>query len=135
MPKTWLEKFENGKEPVVEVLDKPFGGMKAGDKMLIASPKLVEEYLFGLRKKQTKSVSDMRTELARKFKADGTCPLTASIFLRIVSELNLERMAAREKPSKIAPFWRVIDEKSPIAKKLSCGPEKVMALRRAEGIV
>lgn len=134
MPKTWIQKFNNGREPEVEILEKPFGGMMPGDKMLIASPKVVEEYLFGLKKKQTRTVAEMREDLAKQFKANGTCPLTASIFLRIVAEVNLERMASGEKPSKIAPFWRVIDEKSPIAKKLSCGPEKIAELRKEEGI-
>lgn len=135
MPKTWIEKFNNGRVPVVEILDKPFGGMKQGDKMLIATPKVVEEYLFGLKKKQSRTVAEMRNDLAKQFKADGTCHLTASIFLRIVSEVNLERIAKGEKASKIAPFWRVVDEKSSIAKKLSCGHEQIKKLRNAEGIV
>jgi hypothetical protein len=64
----------------------------------------------------------------------GTCPLTASIFARIAAEAALEDMAGGKPAEKITPFWRLIDPKSPIAKKLSCGPQFLAKMRRTEGI-
>jgi hypothetical protein len=34
----------------------------------------------------------------------------------------------------VTPFWRVIDERSPIAKKLSCGVDMVREQRERERI-
>ncbi|MFM1807658.1 MAG: hypothetical protein RLZZ242_383, partial [Bacteroidota bacterium] len=58
------------------------------------------------------------------------CPMTTSIFLRIVAEYNLEKMARNE--SEVAPFWRAIDPKSDLAKKLSCGPAFISSKKEEE---
>lgn len=134
MPKTRVEKVNSGSGPVVEILDKPFGGMKANEKMLVATPKVVEENMFGLKKKQTRTVAELREALARKLNAHGTCPLAASMFLRIVSGVNLERMAKGDMASEIALVWRVVDEKALMAKKLSCGVDHNKKIRKDEGI-
>jgi hypothetical protein len=36
------------------------------------------------------------------------------------------------KPAQITPFWRVIEPKSALAKKLTCGPEFIEEMRAAE---
>jgi hypothetical protein len=60
--------------------------------------------------------------------------MTASIFARIAAEAALEEMEAGKPADKITPFWRLIDAKSPIAKKLSCGTAFVAKMRKQEGI-
>jgi hypothetical protein len=76
----------------------------------------------------------MRDDLAKEYGTQMTCALTAGIFLRIASEAALEAMAAGAVVTSVAPFWRVVERKSPLAKKLSCGPEEIARLRAAEGI-
>jgi hypothetical protein len=58
------------------------------------------------------------------------CPLTAGIFIRIISEVALEKMSAGD--MHVSPFWRVVDPKSPLARKISCGPETIIKLRASE---
>lgn len=135
MAKSWTEKHDNHAHPAhVEILDKPFAGLPVGASIVVATPKEVTAYLRRIPKGQTRSVEALRSHLARKYKADAACPLTTGIFLRIAAEAALEKMAAGAPVGSAAPFWRVVDPGSPLAKKLSCGPSFIMARRRAEGV-
>ena len=130
--KTWAEKLAAGKPPHVVVLEKPFAGVAAGQRLAIASPQAVQDFVRAVPVGQTRTVAQMREALATHLKADACCPTTSSIFLRIVAEAALEDIAAGRKPAKVTPFWRVVDHKSPLAKKLSCGPDFVLHMRDLE---
>jgi hypothetical protein len=132
MPKTWKEKYNNGRQPVVEVLDKNFADLKAGTTMLISTPEEVDAEVRTIPKGETRSVLQIRQALAKKHNAAGTCPLTTGIFLRIVCECALEDLAAGTPKQKITPFWRAVDPNSPLAKKLSCGPDMIRSLLAEE---
>jgi hypothetical protein len=132
MAKTWKQKLDGGKPAHVEVLTKPFGGAPEGAKMLIATPRMVDEYMRAVPRGETRSVSQMRTELAKAHDADIACPISTSIFARISAEAALEDVQIGKPLSEVTPFWRVIDEKSPIAKKLSCGVDLVRSQREQE---
>ncbi len=132
--KTWLEKFNVNLEPKVEITDKKFADIPEGSKMLIATPKLVDDYVRQIPKGQHTSLQQMRKDLAAEFNAEFTCPITSGIFLRIVSELAYEQYQNGTPIKKITPFWRMIDKKAPLAKKLSFGYDFVEEMRRKEGI-
>lgn len=102
MAKTWQQKFDNGRNPAVEILDKDWSDMKAGSRMLISSPGEVDAYVRAIPPGSTVTIKQFRDDLAKGHDADGACPLTTGIFLRIVSELNLDRLAAGEKD--VTPF-------------------------------
>ena len=127
MSKTWQEKFDTKKVEHIKQLDTNFADMKAGDLMLISTPQKIAEYINSIPKGENRDLSQMRIDLARQAKADITCPVTTGIFTRIIAERSLELMA--EGKEAIAPFWKVIDPKSSLAKKLSCGPELIESLR------
>lgn len=135
MAKSWAEKLNGAKPAHVSVLDKPFGGLAKGEKVFIATPIMVRDYMKKIRKGRTKTIVEMREEFARAAKADGTCAMTASIFARIAAEAALDDMASGAPPEKITPFWRLIDPRSPLAKKLSCGPAFIEKMRKAEASV
>lgn len=132
MKKTWAEKFEYPTKPTVQVVDKAMLGITPGQKMLISTPREIAEAVKQVKKGSTLTVAELRTQLAQAHQADVTCPLTTGIFLRIGSELALEQLAAGESITKVMPFWRVVDEKSPLAKKLTCGPQFIADQRAAE---
>jgi len=134
MPKTWKQKFESGKPPHVDIADKAMMGIEAGARMLIADPLTVREYVRRIPKGKAMTIPELRAEMAKAFEADTTCPLTTGIFLRIVSECALEDLAAGASLKDITPFWRVVDTKSGVAKKLSCGVERIRELRAMEGL-
>ena len=132
MPKTWHEKLNDGREPLVEVTDKAFAGIPAGVKMVIPTPKVVKELIEQIPSGKTLSVHDLRKEIARLFSADVTCPLTTGIFLRIVAEAAMDEHRAGKSWDEVTPFWRVLDAKSKAAAKLSCGPQFLTEMRQRE---
>lgn len=133
MPKTWHEKMQTRTEPEITPLDKPFAGFPAGAMLLISTPLEIQEVVAAVPKGKAITTLEIRQQLAKKHRADVTCPLTTGIFLRIVAEAALVDEASGKK--RITPFWRAIDPKSPLAKKLSCGPEYVKRRREEEGIL
>lgn len=132
--RTWQQKYDARTEPSVEVLQKPAAGMQAGQRMLIATPAIINEYLQAIPAGQAVSVATLRRDLAATHDADVTCPLTTGIFLRIVSERAVEQINAGASPSDVAPFWRVVEPTSPLARKLSVGGAWIQQRRQAEGI-
>jgi hypothetical protein len=76
----------------------------------------------------------MRKDLAAEHNAEYCCPITAGIFLRIVAEAAYEEYASGKPLKKITPFWRMIDSKTPAAKKLTFGTDFVREQRKKEGL-
>lgn len=134
MPKTWQEKFDSGKEPIVKTIDKRFADLPEGTKMFIASPKLVDEYINHIPFGKEVDLKTMRLDLAIEHQAENSCPVTTSIFLRIASEVAIEKLTKTNEINNITPFWRVINSKMPIAKKLSCGVDFIKEQRTKEGL-
>jgi hypothetical protein len=132
MTATWGEKYRAAKPARVTELEKPFAGIPAGAQLFIASPKVIDAYLRGIPPGRTKDVAAMREALAKKHKADATCPTSTAIFLRIVAESALERVAAGEAPEAVSPFWRVVEPGGALAQKLSCGPDFIARQRALE---
>jgi hypothetical protein len=129
MPKSWEQKYQGAKAPHVAVLEKPFAGLPAGARLFIASPLLIEERVRAIPRGTTQTVVALRAALAREHGAEATCPTSTAIFLRIVAERALERIAMDDPDP--APFWRVVEPDSPLAGKLGCG-RAFVAARRAE---
>jgi hypothetical protein len=133
MAKSWTEKLHTKNPPQVVKLDRPMMGLPVGTRLYIATPLIVREFISKIPEGQTMSVPEIRDELAKANGADVACPLTTGIFLRIVAEHALEEMNAGKPASEVAPFWRAIDPKSSLAKKLSGGPDLIQRLRKTEG--
>ena len=85
-------------------------------------------------KGKSRSMEQLRAALAKKYAADGACPLTTGIFTRIAAEFAYEQIAMGARPMEVAPFWRLIEPTAPLAKKVSCGAEFLARMRAAEGI-
>ena len=74
----------------------------------------------------------MRNDLAIEAGADFTCPMTSGIFLRIVCEYHYQKWQLNAEATDICPFWRMVDPKSDLAKKLSFGSEFITEIRQIE---
>lgn len=132
--KTWTEKMNTEAMPKVEKTDKDFADIPAGTRMLIATPAIVAEYIRHIPKGKTGTLQQMRKDLAAEYHADYTCPVTSGIFLRIAAEAAYEEYQQGKAISKITPFWRMIDMKSPAAKKLTFGTGFLLEQRKKEGL-
>jgi hypothetical protein len=133
--KTWTEKMQSDKTPVVKRIDAAFADMPANSRMLIATPQIIDEYIRQIPKGTMVPLQTMRKDLALEYHADFTCPLTTGIFLRIVAEAGFEKYQQTNSIKGMTPFWRVIDAHSPLSKKLQCGPDFILARQKAEKIM
>ncbi len=131
-PVDWEYKLNHSKPHQVKPLDKSFADMTTGEIMLIATPKIVDDYIRRIPKGKSIDVKSLRKDLAREYLAENTCPLTTGIFLRIAAEAAFQQYKNGVPISKITPVWRVIDEKSAILKKLTFDKQFILDQRKKE---
>ena|SRR5215213_6534253 len=133
--KTWVEKLNIDRKPIIEKVERDFAGIKKGQTMLIPTPKMVDTYIRQIPKGKQADAETIRKDLAAEHHAETTCPLTTGIFIRIVAEAAYEEFEKGQQLNKITPFWRVIKETSATAKKLTFGTELLKEQRLKEGII
>ncbi|WP_202903829.1 hypothetical protein [Neotamlana nanhaiensis] len=114
--KTWIEKRDAKKEYVVKTIDKKFADIPEGNRMLIATPQIIDDYVSNIPFGETCELITMRTDLAATYNADKTCPVTAGIFLRIVAEAAYEELEQNTPIEQITPFWRIVNPNSKLEK-------------------
>ena len=116
--KTWADKMK-AKPPHHVILDKDFAGIPKGAKLHISCPVEVAEELKSITPGSIMSIQAFRRRLADKNNCDATCPVSTSLFLRIVAEHTWEEFSRTGSTEDLAPFWRVVESSSPMAKKLN----------------
>jgi hypothetical protein len=131
---TWTDKLNASKPVVVKPAPLTFAGMRAGQMMLIPSPKVLDLFIRGLPSGKAVDLATMRSRLARQHNAEVCCPVTTGIFLRVVVEAANEARTKGAPVSGITPVWRVVDPKAAILKKVSFDPEWMMDQRKREGL-
>ena len=132
MKKTWQQKLDIDQQPQVKKSDKDFAGIRNGQLMLIPTPRMVDAYIRQIPRGKQVDPQTMRRDLAAENHAEVTCPLTTGIFIRIAAEAAWEQYQKGTPLKQLTPFWRVINEKSPTAKKLSFGTEFLKKMREGE---
>jgi len=130
--KSWTEKMEKPALPEVKTLEHAFADLKENSKMLIPTPRLIEQYLKDSEPGIAINIKQMRADLAAANHADGTCPLTTGIFLRILSEYTNERKMTGVPIKSLAPIWRVLHPKASIWQKLSFDKGWILDLHQKE---
>ena len=132
--RSWTEKLHDPRPHEVKPAPMDIAGMKKGEIMLIPSPSIVDAFIRKIPAGKSMDVKTFRQKLARKYKAEVTCPITTGFHLRTVAEAALEAHEQGAALSDITPFWRVLDADAPTTAKLSCGPAFVTRQRRREGL-
>ena len=116
------QKMQRKKSPKKVLLEFDFAGIKAGQMMFVGTPMIVDAYIRSIPSGQTRPIRALRNELARRNKCDAMCPVSTSIFIRMVSEAAIEEMSEGKPVSEVAPFWRVLTSDEKITKKLPIDP-------------
>lgn len=132
MAKTARQKLEQKKDKKVVILDHAFAGMEPGQKMFVATPQIVNQYICKIPYGETRNIVRLRNELARRHRCDAACPMSTSIFIRIAAQAALEELADGAKAEDITPFWRVLTSADKITKKLDVDPSWVDQQRALE---
>lgn len=131
----WTEQLNRDPEPVVKPMPAARIGLKKGDLVLLPSARLVDDFIRAIPKGKSISLLEMRSRMAKRHKADGTCPVYLGYRLRTVAEAALEARERGVPLKNITPIWRVLDEKALTLKKLSADRVAlVLAQRRKEGL-
>lgn len=132
--KSWHEKLNNPAPAQVKPVPNDMAGMKKGQQMLIPTPLMIDAFVRSLPSGQSLDLPGLRSALASQEGAEVTCPITTGIHLRTVAEAAYERHQRGTELADITPFWRVMDSKALVTKKLACGIGFVTAQREQEGL-
>jgi hypothetical protein len=128
----WTAKLHANPEPEVRPMPKDRIGLQKGDLCLLPSARLVDDFIRAIPKGKAVSLLDMRATLARKHKAEGTCPVYLGYHLRTVAEAACESRDRGVPVGKITPVWRVLDASAPTLTKLSARNAAWINERRAK---
>jgi hypothetical protein len=131
---TWTEKLNSPKRHEVKPAPINIAGMKAGQIMLVPTAKIVDDFIRTIPKGVSMDVKTLRAKLARKYKAEVTCPITTGYHLKTVAEAAFEAHQQGAKLREITPIWRVLDQSTPTTKRLSYDPAFIMDQRAREGL-
>ncbi len=88
--------------PKIIELDDESSVKWGGRTMVIAPPIDYDDLMKKIPEGKVITTNELRTSLARKYKADITCPLTAGIFV------NLVAWASYQRDTDITPYWRTL---------------------------
>lgn len=132
--KSWAEKVRTSKAHEVKPAPMDIAGMKAGQIMLVPSPQIIDEFIRTIPRGTSLGLQTFRRQLADKYGADVSCPITTGILLRMVAEAAYEAYAQGTEIDEITPVWRVLDSSSPTTNRLTCGPELITLQREREGM-
>ena len=132
--KSWTDRLNDPRPHEVKPAPIDIAGMKAGEIMLVPTARLVDTFIRTIHAGESLDVKTLRQKLARKYKAEVTCPITTGYHLRTVAEAAWEAHQGGAKLGEITPFWRVLDEATPTTSRLACGVDFVMRQRRKEKI-
>lgn len=123
--------MENPNLPKVIAIPPRMRARFGAGSMLIPSPREVDALIRTVRKGSVITVSKIREQLAAKYSADVTCPMTTGIFVRIASEAAEEEAASGK--DRITPYWRVVKDDGSLNPKFPGGAERQSERLRAEG--
>lgn len=119
MAKSAAEQLKADKAPKQVILETDFAGVKKGQRLFIATPQIVDEYINAIPCGETRTIQRMRREMARRRQCDASCPVSTSIFIRISAQAAIDALNDGKPTSEITPFWRLLTSSDTIAKKLT----------------
>ena len=131
----WTERLSANPEPVIRPMPVARIGLSKGDLVLLPSARIVDDFIRAIPKGKAVGILELRNRLARRYKADGTCPVYLGYHLRTVAEAACEARERGAPLRTITPVWRVLDVDTPTLKKLSAKNAALIAERRSrEGL-
>jgi hypothetical protein len=130
--KTWADKLTSTIPHEIKRMPQDIAGMKKGELALVPSVRIVDDFIRSIPQGTSMSVKELRQALARKYRAEVTCPIYTGYHLRTVAEAACEAYASGARATEITPVWRVLDETTPTIGKLSPENAAFIAKRRAQ---
>lgn len=133
--KTCIEKLKTSAPHEIKRMKIDIAGMKKGEMVLVPSVAMIDAFIKTIPHGTSVSIANMRKELARKYKAEVTCPIYTGYHLRTIAEAAFEAHERGVPLDKVTPVWRLLDDKAPTFKKLSPDKAQIIARQRTrEGL-
>ncbi|KQX39845.1 hypothetical protein ASD04_04115 [Devosia sp. Root436] len=104
-------------------------GVMVDQAMLLPSAEAVARQIEAVPLGETRSLAELRDNLARQYGAEATCPVTTQRMIKLVAARSV---ADHQAGRKALPFWRVVDPDRPNTARLPGGREFVVARRSEE---
>ncbi|WP_192356339.1 hypothetical protein [Mesorhizobium mediterraneum] len=133
MVKSWNDRLNTPGINGIKPTPRTVGDVVEGQPMLVPTARQVDDFIRSIPRRVAMDVA-LRTALAIEHGAEVTCPVTIGYHLRTVAEAANEDLERGMTLSDIAPFWRVLDAKTPTTGKLSFGAAFVAVQREREGL-
>jgi len=130
--KSAREEMAEWAKPAVHVLDEAKAARLGAKTMLMPSPLQVQEAVLQIPAGQTKTIKQLRLELAASVGAGMTCPVAAKHCWRVMAHAAEE--ARGEGATDIAPWWRLTLDGKPNSR-MPGGADRHRELAIAEGIL
>lgn len=132
IPKAWSHRFAAKRYPKRVTLEADFAGIPAGSTLFVGTPQILQTYIRKIPSGETRTIQRLRRDIARANRCAAMCPVSTSIFLRILAEAAWDDIHAGKSVHDVTPFWRVIEPGSAIAKKLRATETWLRDQRQAE---
>ena len=116
-------------ESTIKIRPHKVGGIMVDQTMLLPSAEALARQILAVPIGGTRSLADLREQLAREYGADATCPVTTQRMIKVVAGKSV---ADHHAGRKAVPFWRVVDPDKPDGRRLPGGSEFILARRRDE---
>jgi hypothetical protein len=130
--KAWREKLADDKGlPKVGKVTGRMSQRWGTGTMVIPAPLEVDALMKQVPKGRVVTINELRAALARKHKADFTCPITTGIFSWIAAHAAAE--AEAEGAKRTTPFWRTLKAGGEVNPKYPGGVNALAKRLRAEG--
>ena len=130
--KTWNHRFEVKRYPKRVTLEADFAGIPAGSTLFVGTPQILQTYIHKIPTGETRTLQRLRRDIARANRCAAMCPVSTSIFLRILAEAAWDELHAGKGVHEVTPFWRVIEPGSTLARKLRATDAWLRDQREAE---
>ncbi|BCG92478.1 hypothetical protein [Mesorhizobium sp. 131-2-1] len=134
MVKSWNDRLNTPGVNGIKPSPRTFADVVEGQPMLVPTARQVDDFIRSIPEGVEMDVRALRTALAVEHGAEVTCPVTIGYHLRTVAEAAGEDLERGMALTDVAPFWRVLDARTPTTSKLSLGAEFVAVQRRREGL-
>jgi hypothetical protein len=134
MVKGWNDRLNTPGINGIKPSPRTFADVIEDQPMLVPTARQVDDFIRTIPEGVDMDVRALRTALAIEHGAEVTCPVTIGYHLRTVAEAANEDLERGMTLRDVAPFWRVLDTKTPTTRKLSFGTAFVVAQRKREGL-
>jgi alkylated DNA nucleotide flippase Atl1 len=132
---SYRDKLASAPPGTVAVLDVTKAARMKAATMYIPAPAEVAELIAAIPEGETRTLGDLRAELAALSKAQTVCPASITKYWKWLAWASDEGEGEGDgaDPASAVPWWRVLKDGKP-SRHLPGGVERQVMLLRAEGV-